>query len=215
MKRIISVAKDIYRLKASLPAKPIEPVKGEEGWQLDAILAKHTVDDILKLQSFVSKELNLLELDGTVSNTLTFFAAFQILIEPYRRYFQENYESEKWKQPKCPFCGKLAGIAHINSAGIRKLVCHFCWTEWIFSRLKCPFCEGENTNYALFEMEEGNQVRVDYCNDCGCYIKTVIFDHSLEPYVVWDLKTLSLDDWAIMRNYKRPTPTLAWIDFTK
>jgi len=214
MQRVFKIAENIYKIKLTygLKPKPLKCAKPTECF--DAVLSSFELDDLLALQEAVSKEIGATMLEGSDVNKITFFAAVHAMIEPYRVDFVNSFSTQNWQKSRCPFCGSKAGLGNIKDTGVRKLICHFCWTEWEYPRTKCFDCGEEILNYSLFEVS-GRDVRVDFCESCKSYLKTVIFEHSEEPYVLWDLKTLSLDDWAASKGYKKPTPSLVGIDFTK
>ena len=58
--------------------------------------------------------------------------------------------------------------------GKRWLFCPFCHTEWLFKRLACPFCENDNQeSLRYFFVENDEAHRVDVCDSCKRYIKTI------------------------------------------
>ena len=82
----------------------------------------------------------------------------------------------RWKKGICPVCGTPAGMACFEEeVGKRILWCPLCGTEWVFKRLQCPFCGNENQKtmrYFVVE-DEGTPYRVDICDRCKRYVKTV------------------------------------------
>lgn len=214
MERIYKIARNINRLKINYGLNPVKvkDIKPKDG--LDYVLTKYNADDIIAIQERIQREVETVLLEGIEANKLTFYAAVHAITEPFRKGFLASFNTSNWQKSECPFCGRKAGLSHLCDDGKRKLICHFCWTEWEYPRLKCFNCEKDASEYALFEVD-GYEIRVDYCNSCKNYVKTVFFEFSEEPYVIWDLKTLSLDDWAISKGYKKPTPSLVGIDFTK
>ncbi|GAB4435375.1 MAG: hypothetical protein OHK0040_06540 [bacterium] len=214
MERIYKIARNINLLKIKYGLNPVkvEGVKPKECF--DYVFTKYDANDIIAIQDKLKKEIETEAIEGIEANKLAFYAAVHATIEPYRKGFLESFNTSNWQRPECPFCGRKAGLSQIGENGKRRLICHFCWTEWEYPRIKCFNCEKEASEYALFEVDR-HEIRVDYCNSCKNYVKTVFFEFSDEPYVIWDLKTLSLDDWAISKGYKKPTPSLVGIDFTK
>ena len=87
----------------------------------------------------------------------------------------------------------------------RALVCGLCFTEWAFERIVCPSC-GERRFDALpvYTAEQVAGVRVDGCDSCGVYLKTIDAskDGTSVPEVD-DLATLALDLWAREHGYRR------------
>ena len=113
---------------------------------------------------------------------------------------------------RCPFCQQrpVAGVLRDAGQGTRRaLVCGLCFTEWPFERIGCPSC-GERRFDALpvYTAEQMSGARVDGCDSCGVYLKTLDAskDNTVVPEVD-DLATLTLDLWARERGYRRLRPT--------
>jgi FdhE protein len=109
---------------------------------------------------------------------------------------------------RCPFCQQrpAAGVLRDAGHGTRRgLVCGLCFTEWAFERIVCPAC-GERRFDALpvYTAEQIAGVRVDGCDSCGVYLKTIDAskDGTSLPEVD-DLATLTLDLWAREHGYRR------------
>jgi len=83
-------------------------------------------------------------------------------------------QSEPWLQGYCPVCGSAPMLSILEDEGARSLTCSFCWHKWSVKRLYCPFCENSDSKllHYLFSEEE-KDVRVDLCDNCKKYIKTV------------------------------------------
>ncbi len=115
-------------------------------------------------------------------------------------------EKSGWSQGYCPICGKEPKIGEIrdDEEGKRYLFCHQCGYKWYFHRIKCPFCGNEEQHsLAYFEVEGEERYRVDVCNKCRRYIKTVELPKSSEePNLdVEDIATLHLDLIACDEGY--------------
>lgn len=115
-------------------------------------------------------------------------------------------EKYGWSQGYCPICGKEPKIGEIRDGeeGKRYLFCHQCGYKWYFHRIKCPFCGNEEQHsLAYFEVEGEERYRVDVCNKCRRYIKTVELPKSSEePNLdVEDIATLHLDMIASDEGY--------------
>ena len=79
-----------------------------------------------------------------------------------------------WKSGICPVCGNMPAIGLLDSEGRRSLFCSFCWHQWPMPRVYCPFCDntdGKSLRYLHIENEKA--LRVDCCDKCRKYIKTV------------------------------------------
>ena len=113
---------------------------------------------------------------------------------------------------RCPFCRQRPATGVLRDAGQgtrRALVCGLCFSEWAFERIVCPSC-GERRFDALpvYTAEQVSGVRVDGCDSCGVYLKTIDAskDGTAIPEVD-DLATLTLDLWAREHGYRRLRPT--------
>jgi FdhE protein len=79
-----------------------------------------------------------------------------------------------WEKGYCPVCGNFPGLAVLDQDGRRLLHCSFCWTTWPAKRVFCPFCEKTGgKNFHTFYSEQEKDLRVDVCDDCKKYLKTV------------------------------------------
>ena len=83
-------------------------------------------------------------------------------------------KDEPWEMGYCPICGSLPVLATFQNEGKRFLVCSFCWHKWPVQRIYCPFCNNkDNTTLRYFQIEEEQEYRLDVCDNCKKYIKTV------------------------------------------
>jgi len=83
-------------------------------------------------------------------------------------------QEHPWERGYCPICGSPPVLSMLADEGQRFLFCSFCWHKWPVSRGYCPFCEsrdGKTLHY--FFSEEEKDYRVDLCDRCHKYIKTV------------------------------------------
>ena len=110
--------------------------------------------------------------------------------------------------PRCPACGgaPVVGVLREEGHGARRrLVCGLCLTEWDYLRVVCVKC-GEQRFEALpvFTADQFPQARVDACETCRGYLKTIdaTRDGRAVP-VVDDLATSALDLWAREQGYVR------------
>lgn len=114
---------------------------------------------------------------------------------------------------RCPACACLPVVAVLREEGHgarRALVCARCAGEWMHRRVECPGC-GERTFDALpvFTAEQFGHVRIDACDRCRRFLKTVdLTKDGLAVPLVDDLASLSLDLWARSQGYERLRPNL-------
>ena len=110
-----------------------------------------------------------------------------------------------WSEGYCPVCGKEPKIGEIrDEAGHRVLYCTQCGIEWDFTSIKCPFCGNEEQKtLAYFTVEGDERYRVEVCDNCKRYIKTVDFRDTKEKadLEVEDIATIHLDMLANEEGY--------------
>jgi FdhE protein len=113
----------------------------------------------------------------------------------------------------CPFCNRKPGLGvlrPLGDGGQRSLVCSFCLAEWEFRRIVCPGCGEENpAKLPVYTAEELKHVRVEACDSCRTYIKTVDMTKSgwAEP-IVDEMASIPLDLWAQKQGYTKLQPNL-------
>lgn len=127
--------------------------------------------------------------------------ALEILAEKYGKVIAES----EWSEGYCPICGREPKIGELKEEeGQRFLFCNQCGFEWNFMRIKCPFCGNEEQQtLAYFTVEEDEKYRVDVCNVCKRYIKTVDFRNTKEEanLDIESIATLHLDMLATEEGY--------------
>lgn len=105
----------------------------------------------------------------------------------------------------------MVGVLREEAEGARRnLVCGLCLTEWHYVRVVCSAC-GERQFDALpvFTAEQFPAARLDACDTCRRYLKTV--DATKDGHavaIVDDLASVPLDLWAREQGYVRLRPNL-------
>jgi len=137
-----------------------------------------------------------------------FFA--RAFLQPYAASIRSR-SSLRWHEPTpflCPFCKRkpaLGVLRPLGDGGQRSLVCSFCLAEWEFRRIVCPGCGEENhAKLPVYTAEELVHVRVEACESCRSYIKTVDMTKSgrAEP-IVDEMASIPLDLWAQKQGYTK------------
>ncbi|MBN2516575.1 MAG: formate dehydrogenase accessory protein FdhE [Deltaproteobacteria bacterium] len=127
-------------------------------------------------------------------------------LEMVAEKYHDAIEKSEWTEGYCPVCSKEPKIAELREEeGFRYLYCNQCGFEWNYLRIKCPFCGNEDQQeLAYFTIEGEEKYRVDVCNNCKRYIKTVDFRKTTEKanLDVEDIATLHLDILASEEGYE-------------
>jgi FdhE protein len=120
------------------------------------------------------------------------------------------------RQGQCPFCGGFPWISARRDASVmegarRMLGCALCGGEWLFGRILCPACfEGDPEKLPSFQNETHGNVRVEACETCHRYVKSIDLSEDARPIPeVDDLVSLSMDLWAAEQGFTRIEPGLA------
>lgn len=120
---------------------------------------------------------------------------------------RDSVDTKNWLRGYCPVCGSLPRISFLKDEGRRFFLCSFCSSEWQSERLKCPFCENSDHKSLHYFYAEGDEaVRVDLCERCKHYIKTVDTRKLSSPpdLNLEDITTIHLDILATDRGFSRP-----------
>ena len=136
-----------------------------------------------------------------IDKTILAFAVYNsirpsisLCAEQLSTYLDKDTE---WGKGYCPICGSPPALSILRGeGGKRSLVCSFCGHEWQIPRICCPFCDNndQKTLHYFFSEEEKNY-RVDVCDKCKKYIKTIDareIERPLHP-LVEQISTLHLD----------------------
>ncbi|WP_272701168.1 formate dehydrogenase accessory protein FdhE [Desulfovibrio sp. Fe33] len=113
----------------------------------------------------------------------------------------------------CPVCGAMPLISSLEQKeGFRHATCSFCRHHYRIKRIACPVCgEDDHKKLTFFTVDEEPGFRVDVCETCKTYVKTIDFrnlDRVALP-VLDDLDSLALDYVAANQGYRRATLS-AW-----
>jgi FdhE protein len=136
-----------------------------------------------------------------------FFA--RVLLQPYAEYLASRGDVRPdGAMLSCPFCNSRPVAAVLRGEGNgakRSLLCSLCSTEWAFRRLLCPNCGEENKDkLPVYTAEQISSVRVDACDTCQTYLKSVDLtkDGHAVP-VVDEIATVALNIWAEEQGYSK------------
>jgi FdhE protein len=145
---------------------------------------------------------------GEAANSETFFAL--AFLQPIASKFAQGYPgpADSYARPICPYCGRkpVCGVLRPEGdGGKRSLICSFCSTEWEYRRLICPACESEDLErLPVFTDETFTYIRVEACDKCSTFIKTIDLtkDGRAVP-VVDEIASLPLTLWAREKGYEK------------
>lgn len=167
---------------------------------------------IKKLFSHDSAYFHSLASKIKVGEELLLFVALHIarpFFEAVAEKLNDKVMDELWIKNRCPICGSEAQMAKLEKeVGKKILSCLLCGSEWRFMRIKCPFCNNENHKSLKFLEVEGSPYRIDICEQCKRYIKTLDEREGVDDKVavipsVADLSTMYLDVVAEKEGYER------------
>lgn len=120
----------------------------------------------------------------------------------------DGTDSLEYRERTCPFCGYYPdmGILSAEKEGKRFLRCGLCENIWLYRRLACAICgERKADKLEYFMLEENKRYRVDACNSCKGYIKSVCLEKFDEldscDLTVENLLTMSLDAEMMNKGY--------------
>ncbi|MEW6378378.1 MAG: formate dehydrogenase accessory protein FdhE [bacterium] len=118
-----------------------------------------------------------------------------------------------WTESSCPICGSLPALSYLKPVKAeesqnqlsfqgrqRFLICSLCNHCWSFPRLRCPFCQTEQADaLQYFYLDSDDKAgRIDVCNNCKGYIKTINYDYGLIPEELLFLEDLNTIHWDLM-----------------
>ena len=129
------------------------------------------------------------------------------LVDAYSKWRDED----RWLRSYCPTCGSgpsMSQLVGIDPGRQRFLSCGCCGTRWRFRRIGCPFCEAPDAQrLGVFAIEGERNLRIDYCESCGAYLKTYNGEGS-EALLLADWTSLHVDLIAGDRGLKRLASSL-------
>jgi hypothetical protein len=124
------------------------------------------------------------------------------------RAVQPALSSTPWSRGSCPACGAPPLLsATTGKEAFRFLLCGRCGTSWSWPRVRCAACR-ESDHHRLGYLHapgEGDYRRVEVCDTCRGYLKTVsVLDlPDADGVLRLDLETAALDFIALDSGYTR------------
>ena len=133
-----------------------------------------------------------------------------IFLQPYAEYLADHRKVAMvdGTPSTCPLCGGKPAVGVLRSEGDgakKSLICMLCAHEWAFRRIYCPACgEEREPQMAYYSAPEITHVRVDVCDTCHIYLKSIdLTKTGLAVAVVDELATTPLDLWAREHGYEK------------
>lgn len=153
--------------------------------------------------------------DGWRTPSAPFLA--RLILQPYAEALAQQRHRPEGRdvhapplRAACPFCGGPPQVSVHRSdssadGGSRMLICALCSTEWPMRRVLCVHCgEEDERRLRYFHAPEFDHVRVDACETCKCYVKTVDLTRlGIAVPVVDEVASAALDVWAHERGYTK------------
>jgi FdhE protein len=146
------------------------------------------------------------------------FVLAWIFLQPYAESFADQADRPACSGGLaiCPFCSAKPVVGVLRpegDGGKRSLICSLCSTEWPFGRILCPACGEENVEkLAVYTASQFPHVRVEACDTCRRYIKTVdLTKNGHAVPLVDELATIPLNLWAEEHQYTKLQPNLLGI----
>jgi formate dehydrogenase accessory protein FdhE len=133
-----------------------------------------------------------------------------VFLQPYAEFLDAHREVGvvDGTPLTCPICGSrpVVGVLRSEGDGAKKsLICMLCAHEWSFRRIYCPACgEEREPQMAFYSAPEIAHVRVDVCDTCHTYLKSIdLTKTGLAVPIVDELAAIPLDVWARDHGYEK------------
>lgn len=148
--------------------------------------------------------------DASSDSTLHERLLAWIFVQPFAEFFADRMKPTELDATPltCPTCGSnpIVGVLRPEGDGGKKfLVCMLCAHEWAFRRIFCPACgEEREPQMGFYAAPEIAHVRVDVCDTCHTYLKTIdLTKLGLAVPIVDELAAIPLDLWAREHGYAK------------
>ena len=180
--------------------------KGPAGWQ-------HAIEDFWHRDPEITSDVEdpeEVQTDDSLDTAASDRLLSWIFLQPYAEYLAAHRETAvlDGTPSTCPLCGgkPIVGVLRSEGDGAKKsLICMLGAHEWNFRRIDCPACgEEREPQMAFYSAPEIAHVRVDVCDTCHTYLKTIdLTKTGLAVPVVDELATIPLDLWAREHGYQK------------
>ena len=134
-----------------------------------------------------------------------------MFLQPYAEYLADHGEQPAAggvPPSSCPRCSgrpQVGVLRQQGDGGKRSLICALCATEWDYRRLVCPACGEESVDkLPVYVAEELGHIRVEACDTCRRYLKTIdLTKNGRAVPVVDELAAMALSVWAEENGYEK------------
>ncbi len=142
-------------------------------------------------------------------DTDTLYVALHTALKPFlaahASALLHEVNQKGWRRGYCPICGGSPNFAFLSKEqeGARWLICARCDAEWLFQRLKCPFCGIEEQKSLAYFTDDKGKYRVYICERCKSYLKAIDLRQEASEVLLpleW-VATLDLDRQAYELGY--------------
>ncbi len=125
-------------------------------------------------ESFITGVGNRLGVDAQVLG-FVIYNSVKPSLNMFSRKISDRLDAVKeWDGGRCPVCGSAPELSVFEDNGKRSLLCGFCGHQWPSKRVYCSFCgNSDHETVHYFEVEGEEEYRVDVCDKCRTYVKTV------------------------------------------
>lgn len=204
----------LFRSICRIAKRENEKLKGEVG-KIESALRRKEIDLETCLtkalkgdHDYISRIATDVGIDKGLMNFLL-HTTIKPFVEVTASHLRDKVDEDLWDKGYCPICGSQPLMGELRGEeGKRIWSCSFCGNQWRGKRLMCPFCENiDHRTLRYFYTEKERAYRIDICDKCKRYIKTVDSRHLPDEIFlpVEDLATLHLDILAAEKGFKRET----------
>jgi FdhE protein len=129
-------------------------------------------------------------------------AAVKPFLTSYAAALIDSVEQERWRRGYCPICGGNPDFSFLSKEnGARWLLCSRCDTEWLFQRLKCPYCNNSDQKTLSYYTADEGPYRLYVCDNCKHYLKTIDMRNARSDTLIALERLLTLEIDIQARDY--------------
>jgi FdhE protein len=170
-----------------------------------------------------ARDLSLADNDSILDRLMTYWLSAsdiqffeKAFLQPYLRWLAETGTTPLGREfargeRYCPYCGGNPQVSVLQNkettaeSGNRDLICAACLSSWEFRRVICASCGEERpAKLGYFHSPEFDHVRIEACDTCKRYIKSVDLTRlGLATPLVDEIDAAPLDLWAREHGYSK------------